>query len=269
VAWTSAGQDGGGYGVFAQRYDAAGVPQGAEFQVNSHTTGHQRQPSVSSDGDGDFVIAWNGALQDGSGTGIFAQRYDRGGTPLGGEFQVNSFTTSDQLYAAVASAAAGDFVVAWTSLGQDGDSWGVFGQRFAPDLIFEDGFDPAGPAPCDPDGLYVKTGTPIAYTCCMGLVTIDIDRFVFSNDGATIMTAPSNPRPLSGTATSCPSGGFDNSASEPGGCTITYDLTGVFLSENAWSGTYALGFVGSDCSCFGGLLGTPCVNQTFGVTATR
>jgi hypothetical protein len=35
----------------------------------------------------------------------------------------------------VASAADGSFVVVWESLGQDGDSFGIFGQRFAgPDL---------------------------------------------------------------------------------------------------------------------------------------
>jgi hypothetical protein len=268
VAWSSDTEDGSDFGVFARRYDAAGTPQGAPFQVNVHTTGHQRQPSVASDADGNFVVTWHSAYQDGSGTGIFARRFDRGGTPLGTEFQVNSFTTSTQLYGRVASAADGDFVVAWTSLDQDGDSWGVFAQRFAPDLIFEDGFDPEGPAPCDPDGSYVKTGTRIVYACCFGFVDINIDRFVFWNDGAIITTSPTNPATLSGTATTCPSGSFDNSAIEPGGCTVTYRLAGAFIAEDAWSGTYSVGFTGSDCSCFGGL-DTPCTTQSWSVTTTR
>ena len=33
-----ADQDGGDWGIYAQRYNAAGVAQGGEFQVNTHTT---------------------------------------------------------------------------------------------------------------------------------------------------------------------------------------------------------------------------------------
>src|SRR4051812_19103447 len=38
VTWSSVGQDGSAYGIYAQRYNAAGVPQGGEFQVNAFTT---------------------------------------------------------------------------------------------------------------------------------------------------------------------------------------------------------------------------------------
>ena len=37
MAWESYGQDADGYGIFAQRYDAAGAPSGTEFQVNTYT----------------------------------------------------------------------------------------------------------------------------------------------------------------------------------------------------------------------------------------
>jgi hypothetical protein len=136
VVWTSRGQDdpadisASGYGVFAQRYDAAGVPQGSEFQVNDFTTGPQNSPSVAMALDGDFVVAWESGGQDGSAEGVFAQRFDAAGNPAGGEFQVNSFTTADQSSPSVAMDADGDFVVAWQSDGQDGDSRGVFAQRF-------------------------------------------------------------------------------------------------------------------------------------------
>ena len=36
---------------------------------------------------------------------------------------------------------------------------------------------------------------------------------------------------------------------------------------HAWTGTYSLQFTGAQCDCFG--FGTPCINQTFPVTATR
>lgn len=241
VVWWSAGQDGDGYGVFAQRYDASGAPAGDEFQVNLATTGDQREPAVAVDDSGEFTVVWESALSYGSpdvvvgrrfdqtgqplggefeigegdgqaftglavapasaggvvvvwpgsvpigpggssglvarrfdstglplgdgflvnssgattdypsvatspdgsfvvawsesngpdsGYDVFARRYDAGGLPLDGEFQVNSFTSSNQMYAVVATSAAGDFVVAWVSDEQDGSQKGVFGQRF-------------------------------------------------------------------------------------------------------------------------------------------
>jgi len=50
----------------------------------------------------------------------------------GGEFQVNTHTTWDQADPDVAVAANGGFVVVWRSYGQDGNSNGIFGQRFDP-----------------------------------------------------------------------------------------------------------------------------------------
>ena len=45
---------------------------------------------------------------------------------LGPEIRVNTYTTSDQARPAVAADAAGNFVVVWDSLGQDGSGQGVF-----------------------------------------------------------------------------------------------------------------------------------------------
>src|SRR5688572_8949921 len=51
--------------------------------------------------------------------------------PAGGEFLVNTYTTANQYFASTAMEPDGDFVMVWTSSGQDGSSYGVFGQRFA------------------------------------------------------------------------------------------------------------------------------------------
>jgi hypothetical protein len=53
------------------------------------------------------------------------------GQPVGPEFRVNTYTTAAQMLPAVARDAAGNFVVVWSSDGQDGYSFGVFGQRYA------------------------------------------------------------------------------------------------------------------------------------------
>src|SRR5262249_9194053 len=125
VAWQSYGQDGSYEGVYAQHYSADGIPLGGEFRVNAYTTSNQWEPAVGMDAAGDFVIAWASFGQDGSDYGVFARRYSAAGAPLGGEFLVNSYTNSRQHLPSVAMDAAGDFVVAWTGYGRDGNGYGV------------------------------------------------------------------------------------------------------------------------------------------------
>jgi hypothetical protein len=130
AAWASYGQDGSGPGIYAQRFDKNGLPLGGEFRANTFTTGDQRVPCVAMDADGDFVVAWQSLYQDGSLTGIYAQRFDKTGVSQGTEMLVNTYTTGDQLSPAVALDADGDFVVAWASIGQDGSSSGIYARRF-------------------------------------------------------------------------------------------------------------------------------------------
>jgi hypothetical protein len=95
---------------------------------------------------GDFVVVWESFGSDGgdtSNTSIQGQRYDASGSPLGGQFQVNTYTTSGQRYASVASNETGDFVVVWHSYGSDGgdtSGYSIQGQRHRVP-IFTDGFE--------------------------------------------------------------------------------------------------------------------------------
>lgn len=130
VTWTSLGQDGSGEGIYAQRFDQFGFPAGVEFRVNQFVTGDQRHPSVALDKNGDFVITWSGANQDGSGYGVYYQRYDRGANAIGGNLQANLFTLGNQYISRVAMDDDGDFVITWVSDGQDGDGEGIFARRF-------------------------------------------------------------------------------------------------------------------------------------------
>jgi hypothetical protein len=133
VAWQSNGQDpGGSTGVFAQRFNSAGVAQGAEIHVNTFTTSSQAQAAVAMDIDGDFVIAWNSSGQDSaSSVGVYAQRFNAAGVAQGPEFRVNTFTTGDQFVTSVAMNASGDFVIAWQSNDQEGvGNAGNYAQRY-------------------------------------------------------------------------------------------------------------------------------------------
>lgn len=71
VTWTSAKQDGSGNGVYQQAYGADGKPAGQEIRVNIHTDGDQGQAKVTALPDGDWVVTWVSAKQDGSGDGVY------------------------------------------------------------------------------------------------------------------------------------------------------------------------------------------------------
>jgi len=120
-------------GVFLQRFDAEGAPLGEETRVNTTTTNTQDLPAVAMDAGGNFVVVWQSLAQDGSGQGVYAQRFDAAGALQGSEFQVNAFTTGSQRDAAVAMDFGGNFVVAWESNGQDGSLNGVYARLFAAD----------------------------------------------------------------------------------------------------------------------------------------
>jgi hypothetical protein len=128
VVWTSSAQDGSEGGIFGQRFDASGSPLGSEFQVNGYTTGNQGGASVAMDPSGRFVVVWSGG-GDSESSGIFAQRFDVDGTPLGSEFQVNEYTTGRQYIADVALDDQGNFVVVWQT-GTFLDDPRIRGRRF-------------------------------------------------------------------------------------------------------------------------------------------
>ncbi len=130
VTWSSNSQDGSDYGIYGQRFAANGDPLDDEFQVNTTTTSNQQYSAVTALANGGFVVTWSSNSQDGSDYGIYGQRFDANGDPVDDEFRVNTTTTGTQQYSAVTALADGGFVVTWGSNGQDGDGYGIYGQRF-------------------------------------------------------------------------------------------------------------------------------------------
>jgi hypothetical protein len=127
IVWESAYQDSNGYGIYAQRYNAAGVAQGAEFRVNTTISNHQYDPEVAMDADGDFVVVWSDYLNN----DVYARRFNAMGVAQGPEFLVNTFTFDSQIRGAVAMDADGDFVIAWESYQEGFGGWGVYAQRYS------------------------------------------------------------------------------------------------------------------------------------------
>jgi len=127
VAWDGEGRS--GYGIYGQRYNDTGVPQGGEFLVTGLPVQTYAPPKVGMDADGDFVVAWNGP--DGSGYGVFARRYDAAGVPQGDTFRVNTTTAGDQGGATtIAFDAAGNSVITWASSGPGSFFADLYLQRY-------------------------------------------------------------------------------------------------------------------------------------------
>jgi hypothetical protein len=130
VTWESYEQDGSSWGIYGQRFDSSGTKVGGEFRVNTYTADYQGVPSVDALPRGGFVVTWGSFGQDGSGWGIYGQRYDSAGTKVGGEFRVNTYINDSQFGSSVAGLSGGGFVVTWGSFGQDGSGYGIYGRRF-------------------------------------------------------------------------------------------------------------------------------------------
>jgi hypothetical protein len=120
VTWHSP-HEGADMGVYGQIFNSDGTRRGGEFHVNTYTNGNQGAPAVQGTADGGFVVAWQSVGQDGSASGVYAQRFSSSGALVGGEFLVNTYTTGDQAQASLAARSDGGFVIAWASTGQDGN----------------------------------------------------------------------------------------------------------------------------------------------------
>jgi hypothetical protein len=100
LTWQSTGADSSGLGISGQRFSAAGTPIGSEFHINTYGVAEQSRPEVSGLVDGGWVVSWQSLAQDGSGLGIYAQRFDQSGTPLtqGATLSITGDTSAQLLH---------------------------------------------------------------------------------------------------------------------------------------------------------------------------
>src|SRR5262245_25535333 len=118
--------------VLAASMAAAQTVNGPNFPIETYTTGPQGVVDVAVDSAGHLIVTWAGESPD-DDLGVRARRFTSAGKPLGPEFRVNTYTTDEQMFPAVAADANGRFVIVWNSWGPDGDTYGVMGQLFNPD----------------------------------------------------------------------------------------------------------------------------------------
>jgi hypothetical protein len=126
VTWL---ENSGTQDLFARRFLANGTPVGAQFQVNTYTTGLQYTYSFGMDRRGNFIVNWNNTVAN-SPTDVSGRRFRNDGTPREPEYTVNAFTTGLQFEAAVTSDDVGNVISAWRDNARDGAAAGIFAQRF-------------------------------------------------------------------------------------------------------------------------------------------
>jgi hypothetical protein len=113
--------------IFARTFTSGGLAAGNEFLVNSNLF-PCANPDVAAGSDGSFMVVWGGHDITNYNTSwdIFGRGYSS--TLVGGPIvRVNSTVIGDQ-YGPHISGNGTNYMVVWTSLGQDGSREGVYGQ---------------------------------------------------------------------------------------------------------------------------------------------
>ena len=130
VGWTEhdMANSANGLDVYARVFSGAGVG-GTLLRVNTHVYGDQYAPRISVIG-GDYLVVWTSLGQDGSREGVYGQFVHENGSPVGGEFRVNTTTISQQMQPAVASDGVDQFIAVWISYTGGPTSFDLFAQRY-------------------------------------------------------------------------------------------------------------------------------------------
>ena len=101
-----------------------------EIRTNTFLRGRQDQSTIAVDSGGNILTVWASRRQEAGTYGVFAQRLDPLGRPLGTELHVNQHLPSTQDEPAVDFAADGTAWIVWRSFAQDGDQSGIYLRRF-------------------------------------------------------------------------------------------------------------------------------------------
>ena len=115
--------------IYARLYDNSATALGGEFLVNSNAF-PCANPAAAAASDGSFMVTWgaHNMMVQSNSWDIYARSYSSPSATAGGPIVTVNTTLSGDQYAPRISVVGADYLVAWTSLGQDGSREGVYGQ---------------------------------------------------------------------------------------------------------------------------------------------
>ena len=131
--------------IYARRLAANATPIDSGFKVNDidavhylingeRVDFHYHKPSIAMNGNGDFVICWEGSQYNWdsnlSESDIYAQRYRYDGTPQGSNFTVNSPDGRECYSPDIGMKEDGSFVIAWTDYRDNSSTSNIYARRF-------------------------------------------------------------------------------------------------------------------------------------------
>jgi hypothetical protein len=132
VCWENADEVNGA-GICGQIFDGSGMKKGGEFVVSrieySTTLNHNSYPTIVTMESGGFSVFWQDIKSGLSVRGVYGQRFDAFGAPLGGEIRVNPDDRSNQGDPSSAKLPDGRYVVCWTKE-EKNSGWEIYGQLF-------------------------------------------------------------------------------------------------------------------------------------------
>ncbi len=125
VVWedNSKSDDGNQYQSDTPAYDIYGrimTPGGCELDnnpeilISTNTNGHQSEPDVAMDKDGNFVVVWTDDCDGNGSTQVLMRGFNADGTERFATQNVNQVDTGDQYQPHIAMASDGQFAVSWT-----------------------------------------------------------------------------------------------------------------------------------------------------------
>lgn len=106
-----------------------------ELSLGTYLEIEESPPAAAMDRDGQSIVAWQSFGEDGSGLGVFAQRLDASGAPVGSRFLVNaSLTLGNQSDPSVAyDPKGGTLVVVWQTDDASGTGHDVYASLYRAD----------------------------------------------------------------------------------------------------------------------------------------
>ncbi len=108
--------DGSSYAIKARSFDGNGQPLTDEFLINTTGTGRQYEPSSVLLDDGRIFVVWESSDNaDGVSYAIRGRFLASDGSPLGGDFIVNSATNASEFSPDVVRLPDGRILVVWSS----------------------------------------------------------------------------------------------------------------------------------------------------------
>jgi Ca2+-binding RTX toxin-like protein len=130
AVWEGSGP-GDDYGIFTQRFNAAGAKVGVETLVNTPSAEIQSEHMVAVQANGNYLLIWESYPNTVTGVeqrDVFSQLYNSAGGKIGAQTRVNTTTPGGQGEPHVSAMFDGGYLVTWVGNGP-GDVDGVFTQR--------------------------------------------------------------------------------------------------------------------------------------------